>query len=437
MDVILHDGATVIRRGRKACDGVHGDADHIVRNLEVLDRGVRQDLLHELDPEGECHPTARLRRTQRAFHIVADPDPGDQAGGEADKPHVRSLGAGARLPGQWSPQDARTGCGAPLHDPLHHVHQNIRRLIYGSRAARGKYIIMGDSDDSYDFSDMLPFVRELRGGSELVMGNRFRGEIKPGAMPWLNRWLGTPVLSALGRLFFGSPIGDFNCGLRGFSAGAFQKMDLRTNGMEFASEMIVKATLLKLKISEVPTTLSPDGRSRPPHLRRWRDGWRHLRFMLLYSPRWLFLYPGGLLMTLGLLLSLWLLPGPRFIGRVGFDIHTMIYAAIMMFVGYQAVTFAVFTKVFAITHGLLPKDAKFHRAFRITLETGLAVGGVLVALGLIISMVALGYWERRGFGPLDPIRTLRVVTPGTICLTIGFQTVFSSFFLSVLGLVKR
>ena len=332
-------------------------------------------------------------------------------------------------------QDIARSCGARVVDVP--IRGYGAALIYGSRAARGKYIIMGDSDDSYDFSDLLSFVRELRGGSELVMGNRFRGGIKPGAMPWLNRWLGTPVLSAFGRLFFGSPIGDFNCGLRGFSADAFKKMDLRTNGMEFASEMIVKATLLKLKISEVPTTLSPDGRSRPPHLRRWRDGWRHFRFMLLYSPRWLFLYPGGLLMMLGLLLTLWLLPGPRFIGKVGFDIHTMIYAAIMMFVGYQGVTFAVFTKVFAITHGLLPHDAKFHRAFRITLETGLAVGGILVALGLIISVVALGYWERQGFGPLDPIRTLRVVTPGTICLTIGFQTVFSSFFLSVLGLAKR
>jgi hypothetical protein len=256
-------------------------------------------------------------------------------------------------------------------------------------------------------------------------------------MPWLNRWLGTPVLSSLGRLFFGSPIGDFNCGLRGFSAEAFKKMDLRTPGMEFASEMIVKATLLKMKISEVPTTLSPDGRSRPPHLRRWRDGWRHLRFMLLYSPRWLFLYPGVLLMIFGLLLTLWLLPGPRFVGAVGFDVDTMIYAAIMMFVGYQAVTFAVFTKVFAITHGLLPHDGKFHRAFKITLETGLAVGGVLVALGLVISAVAIDAWHGHGFGPLDPIRTLRVVTPGTICLTIGCQTIFSSFFLSVLGLVRR
>ena len=333
-----------------------------------------------------------------------------------------------------SQEIART-CGATVVDVP--IRGYGAALIYGGRAARGKYIIMGDSDDSYDFSDLLPFVTELRAGGELVMGNRFRGGIKPGAMPWLNRWLGTPVLSFLGRLFFGAPIGDFNCGLRGFSADAFKKMDLRTTGMEFASEMIVKAALLKLSISEVPTTLSPDGRSRPPHLRRWRDGWRHLRFMLLYSPRWLFLYPGGLLMILGLLLNLWLLPGPRFIGKVGFDIHTMIYAAIMMFVGYQAITFALFTKVFAITHGLLPQDAKFHRAFRITLETGLAVGGILVAAGLIISVVALGYWERRGFGPLDPIRTLRLVTPGTICLTIGFQTVFSSFFLSVLGLVKR
>jgi glycosyltransferase involved in cell wall biosynthesis len=332
-------------------------------------------------------------------------------------------------------QELARRCGARVVDVP--VRGYGAALIYGSRAASGKYIIMGDSDDSYDFSDLLAFVTDLRNGSELVMGNRFRGGIKPGAMPWLNRWLGTPVLSSLGRLFFGSPIGDFNCGLRGFSAEAFKKMDLRTPGMEFASEMIVKATLLKMKISEVPTTLSPDGRSRPPHLRRWRDGWRHLRFMLLYSPRWLFLYPGVLLMIFGLLLTLWLLPGPRFVGAVGFDVDTMIYAAIMMFVGYQAVTFAVFTKVFAITHGLLPHDGKFHRAFKITLETGLAVGGVLVALGLVISAVAIDAWHGHGFGPLDPIRTLRVVTPGTICLTIGCQTIFSSFFLSVLGLVRR
>ncbi len=332
-------------------------------------------------------------------------------------------------------QEIARRCGARVVDVP--VRGYGAALIYGSKTALGKYIVMGDSDDSYDFSDLMPFVMDLRRGNDLVMGNRFRGGIKPGAMPFLNRWLGTPVLSALGRLFFGSPIGDFNCGLRGFSAEAFKKMGLRTPGMEFASEMIVKATLLKLKISEVPTTLSPDGRSRPPHLRRWRDGWRHLRFMLLYSPRWLFLYPGGLLMALGLLLTLWLLPGPRFIGRVGFDVHTMIYAAIMIFVGYQAVTFAVFTKIFAITHGLLPHDGKFHRAFRITLETGLAVGGALVAIGLVISAIAVGRWQGHGFGPLDPIRTLRVVTPGTICLTIGFQTVFSSFFLSVLGLARR
>jgi glycosyltransferase involved in cell wall biosynthesis len=332
-------------------------------------------------------------------------------------------------------QDIARACGARVIDVP--VRGYGAALIYGSRAALGKYIIMGDSDDSYDFGDLLLFVKDLRLGNELVMGNRFRGGIRPGAMPFLNRWLGTPVLSALGRLFFGSPIGDFNCGLRGFSANAFKKMDLRTNGMEFASEMIVKATLLKLKISEVPTTLSPDGRSRPPHLRRWRDGWRHLRFMLLYSPRWLFLYPGGLLMALGAFLTLWLLPGPQFIGKVGFDVDTMIYAAIMIFVGYQAVTFAVFTKVFAITHGLLPHDGKFHRALKMTLETGLAAGGFLLLAGLVISALALGLWEKHGFGLLDPIHTLRVVTPGTICLTIGFQTVFSSFFLSVLGLGRR
>ena len=190
-------------------------------------------------------------------------------------------------------------------------------LIGGITAARGRYVIMGDADDSYDFADLAPFLEKLREGYDLVMGNRFKGGIKPGAMPLLHRYLGNPVLTAIGRLFFHSPCHDFHCGLRGFNRAAIVKLDLRTTGMEFASEMVVKATLNRLRIAEVPTTLAPDGRERPPHLRSWRDGWRRLRFLLMYSPRWLFLYPGLLLMALGTVVGLWLLPGPRRIGWAG------------------------------------------------------------------------------------------------------------------------
>ncbi|HTU24878.1 MAG TPA: glycosyltransferase family 2 protein, partial [Pirellulales bacterium] len=199
-------------------------------------------------------------------------------------------------------------------------------LMGGIAAARGRYVIMGDADDSYDFTSIMPFVEELRAGQQLVMGNRFRGGIQPGAMKALHRYLGNPVLTGIGRLFFGSPCGDFHCGLRGFDKSAIQDLDLRTTGMEFASEMVVKATLGKLRVSEVPTTLAPDGRSRPPHLRSWRDGWRHLRFLLLYSPRWLFLLPGMALLLVGLLTGLWLLPGARTVGGIGLDVSTLMYA---------------------------------------------------------------------------------------------------------------
>src|SRR6266487_2781972 len=210
-------------------------------------------------------------------------------------------------------------------------------LMGGIAAARGKYIIMGDADDSYDFSTLEPFVEKLRAGYDLVMGNRFKGGVKAGAMPALHRYLGNPVLTAIGRVFFHSPCGDFHCGLRGFAKDAVLRLDLRTTGMEFASEMIVKATLHKLQITEVPTTLSPDGRSRPPHLRSWRDGWRHLRFLLLYSPRWLFFYPGALLMAAGIALCGWLLPGPRHVSSVTLDVHTLLYAAAAIVIGFQAV----------------------------------------------------------------------------------------------------
>ncbi len=311
-------------------------------------------------------------------------------------------------------------------------------LMGGIIAARGVYIIMGDADDSYDFSNLGPFVEKLRGGCDLVMGNRFQGGIKPGAMPPLHKYLGNPVLTWVGQLFFSSPAGDFHCGLRGFRRDSILKLDLQTTGMEFASEMVVKASLYKLRITEVPTVLSPDGRSRPPHLRTWRDGWRHLRFLLLYSPRWLFLYPGTALMIWGLIVSIWLLPGTQKIGGISFDVHTLLYGAIAIIVGFQAVTFAFFTKVFAISEKLLPEDPKLNKIFRyVTLETGLIVGVILILIGIVGSFLSLTIWSETAFGTLDPFKTLRLVIPSLTCLTVGLQMVLSSFFLSVLGLKRR
>jgi glycosyltransferase involved in cell wall biosynthesis len=311
-------------------------------------------------------------------------------------------------------------------------------LLGGIRAARGRYVIMGDADDSYDFSALGPFLDRLRGGCDLVMGNRFRGGIAPGAMPLVHRYLGNPVLSGLGRLFFGSPVGDFQCGLRGFRKEAIERLDLRTTGMEFASEMVVKGTLHRLRIAEVPTTLSPDGRSRAPHLRTWRDGWRHLRFLLIYSPRWLFLYPGLTLMLLGLAAMLWLLPGPRLLGRTMFDIHTLLYAAGAIVVGLQAVTFALFSKVFAVGVRLLPPDDRVVTALRaLTLERGLAAGLLLSVAGLAGSICAIVLWGAKDFGPLVPSTMMRIAIPSLTALVVGVQLVFSSFFLSVLALAHR
>lgn len=312
-------------------------------------------------------------------------------------------------------------------------------LMGGITAARGEYVIMGDADDSYDFTNLAPFVERLREGYDLVMGNRFRGGIQPGAMPKLHRYLGNPVLTAIARLlFWNPPCKDFHCGLRGFSREAVGRMDLQTTGMEFASEMVVKAALKKMRIIEVPTTLAPDGRSRPPHLRSWRDGWRHLRFMLLYSPRWLFMYPGTLLMLAGLGVGGWLLGGPHRIGGITLDVHTLLYAALAVIIGFQAIVFAVFTKVFAVSEKLLPEDERLNKMFRyVTLETGLIVGGLLLVVGLAGSLYAFSAWGAEDFGPLNPSRTLRTVIPSVTALTLGFQIVLSSFFLSVLGLKRR
>jgi glycosyltransferase involved in cell wall biosynthesis len=311
-------------------------------------------------------------------------------------------------------------------------------LMGGIAVASGKYIVMGDADDSYDFGHIPRFVEQLRQGADVVMGNRFRGGIQKDAMPALHRYLGNPLLTRIGRLFFHSPVGDFYCGLRGFGKDAYERMGLRTTGMEFATEMVVKATLLQLRITEVPTTLAPDGRNRAPHLRTWRDGWRTLRFFLLYSPRWLFLYPGMAMMFAGALLSLWLLPAPREVGNVTFDVHTLVYASAFVMLGFHAIAFAVFTKLFAISEGLLPADPVMERLFQyVTLEVGLGVGTLLTTVGMAASVYAVSSWGAQHFGSLDYSRTMRIVIPAALALTLGVQTIFASFFLSVLGLRRK
>lgn len=308
-------------------------------------------------------------------------------------------------------------------------------LIGGIAAARGRYVIMGDADDSYDFSSLDGFVERLRDGEDLVMGNRFKGGIEPGAMPPSHKYLGNPVLSAIGRIFFRAEIGDFHCGLRGFNRAAIQGLGLSTTGMEFASEMVVKAHLNGLKVTEVPTRLSRDGRDRPPHLRSWRDGWRHLRFLLLFSPRWLFFYPGILLSLLGLLGMLWLVGGPRAIGRLVLDVNSLVYCAAALICGCQAVLFAVFAKLYAINAGLVRSKPFFRRAIdAVSMELGLVTGLILVIGGLAATVLAVSDWRHASFGDLDPSQTLRIVVPAATTLILGLQVILGSFFLGVLNL---
>jgi glycosyltransferase involved in cell wall biosynthesis len=311
-------------------------------------------------------------------------------------------------------------------------------LAGGFAAARGRYIIMGDSDDSYDFSEMMPIVEKLREGFDLVMGNRFRGGIEPGAMPPLHRYFGNPGLTAIGRVFFKSGCRDFYCGQRGFRKSAVEAMDLRATGMEFALEMIVKATMMGMRVTEVPVRLARDGRDRPPHLRSWRDGWRSLRFFLLYSPRWLFLYPGVLLMLIGAAAGAWLLPGPRHIGGVTLDVHTLLYCAGAIIVGFQLVVFSVLAKTIAVATGLHPRSAKLDSLLaRAPLEGGLAAGFALALAGLAASIYATFQWADEGFGNLDPFRVMRIGIPAVLLLVLGFQIIFSSFILSLLQIPRR
>jgi hypothetical protein len=322
---------------------------------------------------------------------------------------------------------------------VHVEHRGYGNALRGGiQEARGTYVLMADSDDSYDFTHIPRFIEHLRNGSDLVMGNRFLGGIRDGAMPPLHRYLGNPVLTTIGRLFFHSPSRDFHCGIRAFRKESYERMDIRSTGMEFASEMVVKASLLRMKVSEVPTTLSPDGRSHPPHLRTWHDGWRHLRFLLMYSPRWLFLFPGIASIVVGLATCIWLMPGPRRVGGIVFDFHTLAYGFGAIVVGFQLLAFAVFTKVFAITEGLLPEDPRLNRMFEyIKLETGLLAGALCVGLGIGGSLLAVSTWARSSFGPITSDNLLRLVMLSVFALILGPQIIFSSFFLSILGLRRR
>ena len=308
----------------------------------------------------------------------------------------------------------------------------------GIAEARGRWLLMGDADDSYDFSQAPRFVEKLREGDDLVMGCRMPrggGTIMPGAMPWKNRWIGNPVLSFIGKLFFRTPVQDFHCGLRAFSRTAYDRMQLQTTGMEFASEMVMKSSILGMKASQVPITLHKDGRSRPPHLKPWRDGWRHLRFMLIYSPRWLFLMPGLMLAGLGAVAALTIFLGPRYLGGVRLDAGTLLVACMAVIIGVQLTAFAFFAKVFAIGENLLPESPRFRGMFRhFTLERGVIVGSSLFLCGTALLGWSLWLWGSSGFGLLDYAENLRRLIGATTLLILGVQIIFSSFFMSVLGL---
>ena len=318
------------------------------------------------------------------------------------------------------------------------VHAELRgyghALRKGIEEARGEFIIMADGDDSYDFSEVARFVAKLGEGYEVVMGNRFKGEIKTGAMPWHHKYVGNPILSGLLGVLFGTTIGDSQCGMRGFRKDVYRRMDLRTTGMEFASEFVIKAARLGVRMCEIPITLWPDKRGRPPHLRTFRDGWRHLRFMAMYAPNWLFLGPGALMAGVGLGLVLWLLPGQRQVGKVVLDIHTMLFGMIFVLLGVQICFIGLFAKVFSYTERFDRQGRSLERWLKgLTLEQGLVAGAVLTLVGLAGDVWVLWLWARSGFGPLNEIRS---VIFWSLLFFLGVQTLFSSFFLSMLGISR-
>jgi hypothetical protein len=311
-------------------------------------------------------------------------------------------------------------------------------LQAGIAAARGKYIIMGDSDDSYDFSGLAPFVEKLREGNELVMGNRFRGGISKGAMPWHHRYIGNPVLTGILNLFFHTPIGDAHCGLRGFRKESYQRLGLTTPGMEFASEMVVKASLQGQRITEVPTTLRPDGRDRPPHLRSFRDGWRHLRFLLLLCPLWLYLVPALFMSVAGLVLLAWLTPGPQNLGKLELDVHTMMLGSLCLILGNQTLWLWAYACTFGKASGILPHTSWSQRVLaNMGLERGLILGGALLVLGLALNGYLVSIWYGEHLGPLHVQTTLRWAIWGCTTMVVGAQIMFGSFFLTMLHMMDK
>ena len=314
-------------------------------------------------------------------------------------------------------------------------------LMGGITAARGTYVMMGDADDSYDWLEIPRFMAKLREGFQMVQGCRLEsggGSIEPGAMPFLHRWWGNPMFTAIARWWFGTPIHDVYCGMRAFSREMWLTLDQRCTGMEFALEMLIKASLFQVRTAEIPITLHPDGRkAHPPHLKTFRDGWRSLRFFLLFSPRWLFLMPGLVLIALGLAGYALAMPQVR-IGRVTFDVHTLLFASLAIICGYQSIAFALMTKVFAIMEGLLPEDARLNRMFKlVNLESGLAVGAIAMVIGLGLLGGAVHQWASVDFGALNYAHTMRWVIPGVTLTALGFQTILSSFFGSLLGMRRR
>jgi glycosyltransferase involved in cell wall biosynthesis len=314
-------------------------------------------------------------------------------------------------------------------------------LMGGIAAARGTYVIMGDADDSYDFGEIPKFLRQLREGYDIVQGCRLPsggGTVAPGAMPFLHRWWGNPMFSIMARWWFHAPIHDIYCGMRGFSKSWYDRLDQRCTGMEFATEMIIKSSLYACRIGEVPITLHPDGRkAHAPHLKTFRDGWRTLRFFLIYSPRWLFLMPGVLLVLIGLIGYALAMPGVQISGAT-LDAHTLLLASLSLIVGYQSIFFAVFTKVFAISERLMPADKRLNRFFDVmTLERGVMSGALACVFGAGLLIFAVIQWERAGFGHLNYARTMRWVVPGVTLFALGFQTIWSSFFVSILGMRRK
>lgn len=334
-------------------------------------------------------------------------------------------------------QDVATDLGARV---IHVIDKGYgSALAAGIHTAKGKYVIMADADDSYDFANLEPFLDELRSDKDLVVGNRFKGGIKKGAMPFLNRYLGNPVLSFIGRLFFKIKLRDFHCGLRGFNREAILKLNLQTTGMEYASEMIVRAALCGLSMVEVPTVLSPDGRNRKPHLHPWRDGWRHLRFLLIYSPRWLFIYPGISMIVLGLIVSALLLPGPLMISEdVGLDVHTLLVGAMSVLVGVQAISFGAIARSYAFKNGMLPKRPAYDKIVTdIKLEHLLGLSAFLMICGVGAVLWSAHSWSAVDFGALDYSNVMRALIVAVTCIVSGLQLGFSGFLLGIMQIKQK